>query len=213
MKESFYKNSIEEGPEEGRSLEKYEEILGFKKEDLEGKVVLDLGSGPGARFAKDLERSGVRAEVVSLSPDYVDERHRKLLKITLSERLKKLVGLEEVNQKANIAATAENLPFKDESFDKILALFSVSSWSASRYKQWLPEIMRILKSGGDVRIGPFHQPTGFDRVDSAYLTAIEEREKYIDDLEYKHEFIAVSEAGKGDRTLIIYKKLRPEINP
>lgn len=38
-----------------RGLQEYEVILGFKEEELEGKTVLDLGSGATEKFARDLE--------------------------------------------------------------------------------------------------------------------------------------------------------------
>jgi len=63
-------------PPEGRDLSTYERELLFDKRELEGKVVLDLGAGLEAKFAKQLKEAGIKAEVISLSPDFIEEKYR-----------------------------------------------------------------------------------------------------------------------------------------
>lgn len=149
---------MEQGPEGGRSIDDYESVLKFKREELEGKMVLDLGAGPNARFSRDLEESGVKATVISLSPEYANEEQRKLFKPSFLEKIKKTIKSEGDRAVLEVAGVGEELPFADESFDEILALFSVSVWSEYNYKLWIPEICRVLKINGEARIGPIKEP-------------------------------------------------------
>ena len=57
-------------PKFGRGLESYEKQLMMNRSELEGKVILDLGSGPELKFATDLKIVGVSAHVISMSPDF-----------------------------------------------------------------------------------------------------------------------------------------------
>src|SRR4030042_6117419 len=98
-----------QGPEGGRTLEQYEEMLGFKKEDLENQTVLDLGAGPKARLLKDLKKAGIKANVVSLSPDYINDEY---------------FNKDKDKDELMVAGSAEDISFKNESFDTVLALFS-----------------------------------------------------------------------------------------
>src|SRR3989344_1509936 len=61
-----------------RSLEKYKELLGIPIEELEGKTVLDLGSGLTERFAKEMITKEVN--VVSVNPDLTLKFARDLIK-------------------------------------------------------------------------------------------------------------------------------------
>lgn len=150
---SFERGTINSGPEKGRSLRSYEEMLGFRKEDLIGKTVLDLGAGPGALFSKELKASGIDADVISFSPDFSDQKERDRLAPTMSERISKLLVLEKAEGVGGaVAGVAQQMPFKDGSFDKVLALFSVTTWAMGDYRIWLPEIVRTLKSGGEARM-------------------------------------------------------------
>ena len=188
---------MEQGPEEGRGIASYEKILKFKKEDLEDKVVLDLGAGPKARFARDLEESGVHATVISLSPEYADGEQHALFKGEQDKR------------RLEVAGIGERLPFQDESFDEVLALYSVSIWSAENYKKWLPEICRVLKPAGTARIGTFNIHTGgAHRIGEDTLGSTQEEQRewiedFIHGLGYEYEFVR----GPGTRQdiLIIHK--------
>lgn len=206
MKESslFRPETIKQGPEGGRTLSRYEEVLDFKKEDLENKAVLDLGAGPGGKFAKELENAGIHAHVVSLSPDYIQREHRQPFQATLPEKLRSFLTQDQKQEKSAVAAVAERLPFQDESFDKTLALFSVSVWSERNYKLWLPEIIRTLKSGGEAKIGPFHPPK-MDVYDGDILfRQREEMKKYIEELGYTYKYIPGPESGQ--EVLVLQKQ-------
>ena len=182
------KKSMEQGPEEGRSIDEYEKVLKFKREDLENKFVLDLCAGPKARFSRDLEESGVKATVVSLSPEYADEQQCKLFEPTFLDKFKMIIKNKK-SEHLEVAGVGEQLPFKDESFDEVLSLFSVSTWSLRNYKFWIPEICRVLKPNGAARIGPFKSPKlGPDESLEKWDKSKKWREDYIEGLGYKYEY-------------------------
>jgi len=149
-------DSINYGPESGRSLRHYENGFKFDKNELTGKTVLDLGCGPGARLARELGEHNIESTIISLSPDFSYGHHRTPFKYSLINRIlysitshKRLNGL-------LVAGYGEKLCFRDNSFDTILALYSVSVWSLENYQEWFPEICRVLKPGGKAYIGAFH---------------------------------------------------------
>ncbi|MEK9181065.1 MAG: class I SAM-dependent methyltransferase [Patescibacteria group bacterium] len=153
----FTPDSTDRGGRE-RGLDSYEAYLGFVREQLEGKDVLDLGSGETELFSRELKDAGVTANVVSLNPDYSKERYRK--------KINSIEGW----QKKSVAATAQSLPFKDESFDYVFGNHSVTVFAsptvtefhpepegAARIaKQWALEVARVLKPGGEIRLAPIY---------------------------------------------------------
>ena|SRR3989344_5502625 len=146
--------TLQSNPPEGRGLKTYEETLGFRISELKGNV-LDLGSGRRELFRKEAEAANKNIKVVSLNPDYSDEDYRVLQKFAgnTSER--------------SVAGLAEQLPFKDETFDYIFANFSVSVYSDPKQMDkfghmWVNELNRVLKANGEAIIFPF---VGFARED------------------------------------------------
>jgi len=129
-----------------RDLEDYEGYLGFKREDLNGKTVLDIGSGESELFSRQLKESGINAQVVSLNPDLISDSYR--------QEIKKINDW----QKKAVAGIGQELPFKNKSFDNVLALYSVAVFSSPSInpeaaEHWMNEIVRVLKPGGEARIG------------------------------------------------------------
>jgi len=132
-----------------RGLSFYSKKLGIEPRELEGKKILDLGSGKTDKFARDLSKNGINCDVVSLNPDLIDEEKRKEVRAFQHEG--KLV-----------AGIGEELPFQNNSFDGIYALFSASSYSKPSLKPenfslWTQEALRVLKPGGEIRIAPVSQ--------------------------------------------------------
>ena len=133
-----------------RGLETYQDYLGIKKEDLRGKDILDLGSGETERFSRELKAAGIDANVICVNPDYSIERFRKA-NSALPDW-----------QKKSVAAIAQELPFKDECFDEVFAVYSITVFASpskiggniEATKRWLSEIVRVLKPGGEARIMP-----------------------------------------------------------
>jgi ubiquinone/menaquinone biosynthesis C-methylase UbiE len=156
--ERRYEGTMNKGPKEGRDLELYMWSFALQKEDFTRKTILDLGAGPNAKLSKDLQEAGVDATVISLSPEYTNDAYTKLLKPTIMDRMRKVVLGVEKKRELAVAAVGEALPFKDGSFDMVLALFSLSTWSMEKYREWLLEVERVLKPGGIAYVGPLKAP-------------------------------------------------------
>lgn len=132
----------EQQPEGGRSIGMYEKILGFDKNGLEGKDVLDLGTGPDGKFAKGLEEAGIKANVVGISPDFIYPEYSK--------------RISESQTKAHYAAAlGQALPFADESFDRIFAFHLLEHIrSEEDLIKIMQEVIRTLRKNGKAYIGP-----------------------------------------------------------
>ena len=131
----------------GRDLVNYVRDLGLPTlEEFEGKKILDLGSGVGLLFARDLKSSGVNADVVSFSPAFAHEGIRKNAQEILPE---------DKAGKLMVAGMGEELPFRDATFD-IVVCHSVVQWldSTERYITLLSEVTRVLVQDGRAYIGP-----------------------------------------------------------
>ncbi len=130
----------------GRDLADYKEFLGFTENELAGKTILDLGSGSKEKLSRQLKEAGVVANVVSLNPDYTIPKYRRI------------INNEEDWQKKSVAALAQSLPFKDGSFDSVLSLEAITMYEDAfekpdSAKKWAAEIARVLKPGGEARLG------------------------------------------------------------
>lgn len=110
--------------------------LGKIREELVGTAtgrVLEIGAGTGANFP--YYRGG--AEVIAAEPDpYMLEKAKKRAHET-GNRI-------ELRQ-----ASAEELPFEDDSFDVVIGTLVLCSVRSP--KQALSEIRRVLKRGGEFR--------------------------------------------------------------
>lgn len=143
-----------------RSLAQYEKELGFKIEDLKGKIVLDIGSGYHERFSKEAAKHG--AVVVSINPNLKKLEFREAAKkgVELTDPiLKRIVDKLRLWkwQEKSVAAKADELPFRNESFDKVLALFSVPYYSPKtkeEFRKVFDEALRVLKPGGEATFNP-----------------------------------------------------------
>lgn len=129
-----------------RSLGEYEGFLGFERDELDGKRVLDIGSGETERFSRELD-NGKGGEVVSLNPDYVDERLRKVAQQNKEWR------------QTSVAGIAQELPFPSESFDVVLGLYSVTAFASPNRededaRMWSKEVSRVLRAGGRAMFAP-----------------------------------------------------------
>lgn len=108
------------------------EMLG----DIAGKKVLDVGAGTG-RLTVELARAG--AEVIALD---VSEEMLKVLK-RKNAQIETVVG------------DAEDLPFADNSFDIIVAVFLVVHLKDPG--RFFDEVYRVLKSGGKFLVTNINQ--------------------------------------------------------
>lgn len=103
---------IQQVAEEGvryRGLEEYLTLFGLNKEDLEGKTILDIGSG-ASKFAKDIERVRINATVISIDP---------------------IARVQEEKGKQHrffVTGKAQAIPLKSDTIDLALAAYTVPMW-------------------------------------------------------------------------------------
>ncbi len=123
-----------EAPEQKSSHQEYaeriERNLGVSKKFLKNKKTLDVGAGDS-----------------SLAECYKDEKDISIIAIDIKEPKLKTEGF--------VRADATQMPFEDESFDLILSMGGPVSILEDReqVEKIIKEIKRVLKSGGEARIG------------------------------------------------------------
>jgi len=143
-------------PDGGRDLAMYEEQLGFTREQLLGKRVLDLGAGPEAKLARQLAAECITSLVTSFSPDYSTKNHRAQVKATGGERPK------EAYAEWLVSGKGQELPFRDDSFDVVLGLHVAEHVSVADSVRILGEINRVTTPGGWARFGTIISTFGED---------------------------------------------------
>jgi len=115
----------------------YDTLLGFNFETMRGKKVLDIGSSLGSNFSEEAKK--YNADVVSISPDFKDKTPD--------------------NKNKNVAARVQQLPFKDNTFDYIVASYSIPyylPYDFAEYNRSISEILAVLKPGGKAYFYPIN---------------------------------------------------------
>lgn len=187
----------------GRGLGVYKDMLHLKDGELTGKI-LDVGSGSWQQLAYEAKQAGLPAHITSVDPRFGLSLTRDLADSGMNVT-QRLIG-RLYPEKGTISATADKLPFADNTFDKTLALFSTS-----RYRTGLREIVpdiaemhRVTKPGGEVRIYPIWQEH-VDRFRTA-ASALRLRTTFKADRPTSMpDFEAGRPAGVIDEMMIIHK--------
>jgi SAM-dependent methyltransferase len=107
--------------------------VGMLPADLEGKHVLEAGCGTGYVSAW-MARRGARPVGIDNSPRQLATAVRFQDRYDLPFPL--------------IQGIAEQLPFRDETFDLVISEYGASLWS-DPYR-WIPEAARVLRPGGEL---------------------------------------------------------------
>lgn len=115
----------------------YIEHLELSPEDL-SKKILDVGSNTG-EFAKWAKEHSVSSGIVSLDPQAIVKKSPQ-----------------------GVRGVAEAIPFADGSFELVLAHASIPNLYSEeepeaveiKVRESLNEMLRVVQSGGEVRIGP-----------------------------------------------------------
>ncbi len=119
-----------------------EEIAGcydLKVEELEellkNKKIFDFGCGK-SELSKELKSKNINTDIISY-----DIKKESLL---------------ESEAENSVQGPGENLPFSDESFDSILATYSLPYWASSEdmIENNFKELLRVLKKDGTLCIAP-----------------------------------------------------------
>ena len=188
---------------------------GFSHEDdwmrymLEGRI-LDLGSGVGERFDKELQLvarafgfSG--AEVHAVNPDYAapDGYGEEMVRVG-----KQLGG----SLDKSVAAWADALPYRDGVFRGIFAVSSLGTYvdpvqQPDEAKLWLGEMYRVLDTGGFAFVGPANQTTDKEnqtpeQIGEAYEHILGELEIPRDNYRYSYARHPVGEGSDFEVTML-----------
>ena len=134
---------------ENRDFEEYKRELRFDEGELSEKEILDLGSGPETKFAKDIKEKFPEAHVVSFDFSFKrDARDQTYGRFSASPKL-------EANTE-KVSGLFTKLPFKNESFDMIVSSAAMPLYlnNAQQIKEAFHEVVRVLKKGGKAHIGP-----------------------------------------------------------
>lgn len=226
----------------------------FDIHDWKGKVLLDIGSGGKARFATGAEKQG--AHVISLNPALVDDSHRASLKQGVEEansqwaaekadlkedyrqRFGKLIGsvalrrrmrgISETLVAPSVAGLAQQLPFRDDSFDGIVSVYgspyylhhvdeAYTEETRARDKvlisQAFDEVVRVLKPGGKAYLRDRHLAHGkvddFTKKNVYSKSDGTETDEIIQELSGKGIHIEVTESkplgGAVERLIVVSK--------
>jgi len=168
----------------------YQTELGINVAEMKGKLVLDIGSGKSEKFSKEAAKKGIK--VVSMSP------HLKNPAALTEEFLKDW-------QKSSVAGRAQEMPFKDGTFDYEVALYSVPYYlpfNQEEYKKFFKEVIRTLKPGGRAYFAPIfkNRTVGHGLVPKEFIRGV--LDQFRPDITYK---IEERNNGDNERRLVLIK--------
>ena len=130
MHEDFRRQRIDEShrSQQDFALERHQKHLGNFEAELDGKLILDVGSNYPF-FGEYIERNHTDSQVVSIDMDQYSGIDARML--------------------------ANKLGFQDESFDLIFC--HAVNLSPDQLDAAIREFIRVLRPNGKVRIGPFNE--------------------------------------------------------
>lgn len=187
----------------GRGIGLYQDMLHMKPSDFTGKI-LDVGSGSWQQLAYDARQAGLNVSVTSVDPRFGLPIVRDLADAGQNVT-QRLIGRLYPEQ-GTIAATADKLPFADNTFDKTLGLFSTSRYRTGMKQIFddLSEMHRVTKPGGEVRIYPIWEEH-VDRFRTA-SRALNFKSSFKPDLPtLRPDFEAGRPAGVIDQMMTLHK--------
>lgn len=158
-----------------RGLLHYKNFLQLSDSDIEGKKILDLGSGPTHKFANEAEKNYKNTKVISFDYSFDNsnlEDSDDAIRFPSAE-LKRVSSSDNNVDKLRIEGMFTELPFKDESFDLVVSSAAMPLYLTKPDQIYMAfkEVIRVLKEGGKARLGPI---TYSDIVDSDFSKNIDE---------------------------------------
>lgn len=160
-----------EASEFSRGESVFANLLGFKDNAefikwVEGKIVLDLGSGTGG-LAVSIADLGIDAKIVSLDsnlggPEF-DESQKGHIAAYYERELSdpditdKVISLKKAHDKLAVRAAWPNLPFANKSFDSVISANAFPLRDESTLEEvslLIERLSQILKDEGEIRIAP-----------------------------------------------------------
>jgi ubiquinone/menaquinone biosynthesis C-methylase UbiE len=189
-----------------RDLEEYKKLLHFTDSDIEGKRVLDLGSGSSCNFTKDVNNMLPSTEVISFDFSFNGiERSLFGPEKTGADQERSKQDLQ------NVEGLFTKLPFSNDSFDVVVSCAAMPLYLSTSEKvcEGFQEVVRILKSGGKAFIGPV---TYLVSIDPLEKHSVEEGKKLFEEIlkkmegQVKYEFIPEEtryKIGSGEMEKIV----------
>lgn len=138
----------------GRGMGLYKDMLGMTDGHFKGGRILDVGSGSWQQLAYESRMAGFPSHITSVDPRFGLSVSRDIADSGSSALMRTIGRL--YPEKNTVAATADALPFADNTFDTTVALFSTSRYrqGPSQVMKDLNEMYRVTKPGGEVKIFP-----------------------------------------------------------
>lgn len=171
-----------------RPYEAYEKVLNLDSAKLQGKTILDLGSGASEEFKSGIRERKIDAEVISLNPSLGPD--------TQSGKDARLMSTKE----RAVAGIAEKLPFKERTFDLVISVYAIPLWfphgNTEINTQAFSEITRVLKDGGEARIFPAGVEDPGD-IDPTFYSAVVELEQKG----YQIKWERITDAGDDEESV------------
>ena len=132
-------------------LNYYKKFFRLKDADFEDSTILDLGSGPTARFATELQERVPSATVLSFDASFdmpSSDNPRNIMHSNISRG----------HDLALVQGLFTKLPFADESFDKVISHQAVPVYLHDRESiiNAIREVVRVLKIRGRAYLGPIN---------------------------------------------------------
>lgn len=141
-----------------RDIFEYIKVFDIKDEDLNdpNATILDLGAGLRQELARQAKELNLQSKIVSLDPKLGLSLEKDLALLAYSQDRKEREDARKNLPPMPIAAISTALPFKEHSFDKIYALYSVPYYleSPQEIKVTLEEMIRTTKDGGTIKAFP-----------------------------------------------------------
>ncbi len=186
-----------------RGLGLYKDMLRMNTSDLSGKI-LDVGSGSWQQLAYESKIAKLPAQITSVDPRFGLPITRDLADSGLNVT-QRLIG-RLYPERGTISATADKLPFADNTFDKTLAMFSTSRYRTGMREIFadMSEMHRVTRPGGEVRIYPIWQ----EHVDRfrTVASALKMKTSFKADAPaIRPDFEAGRPAGVIDQMMILHK--------
>lgn len=139
-----------------RGLFEYLEDLEIPEADFNNPnaLILDLGAGIQQRLAKEAGALHLKSKIISVDPR-LGLREEEDLALPSTERDMRVVGRKNPAPRS-LAATAEALPFRDGTFERIYALYSVPYYLShpEEIEATIYEVLRVLRPEGVFRAYP-----------------------------------------------------------
>lgn len=142
-----------------RGVEEYKCLLQLLDEDLEGKKILDIGSGPSHKFGTEAEKKYKDTKVVSLDYSFDQSKLEYQDDFDHSPRGKlKIDDKSPGNTRGEMLVKGffTRLPFKIGSFDLVVSSAAIPLYLSKEEEisKAIEEVIRVLKEGGKARLGP-----------------------------------------------------------